>query len=189
MLAMAMHGEGDEASRIIYDTVCKLHAPRTLSLPDLFLSTRSFRELASAARAYSGNTRWVLWRGSRLARGDPTIRSFCTVTFIKASSLDFERHCWLAVDPKELYDERGFDYANAFASRGPFPYDRPRRLQAAVADQCLGTSASSQGACCGGSLPITACRRPGFLDDRSLQAAEKSALPSRPSRSPNSSSG
>jgi streptomycin 6-kinase len=52
LLAMAMNGEDDAASRIICDTVARLHAPRNKPLPDLIPLSRWFRELAPTARTY-----------------------------------------------------------------------------------------------------------------------------------------
>ena len=45
LLAMAMNGEDDEASRILCQTAARLHAPREKPLPDPVPLTRWFRDL------------------------------------------------------------------------------------------------------------------------------------------------
>ncbi|KQV28460.1 3'-kinase [Rhizobium sp. Root1203] len=128
LLAMAMHGEDDEASRIICDTVSKLHAPRNKSLPDLIPLRRWFRELAPAARAYGGTLRDCCAIAEALL-ADPRDPVVLHGDIHHSNILDFERHGWLAIDPKGLYGERGFDYANTFANEDLSTVTDPRRLQ------------------------------------------------------------
>jgi streptomycin 6-kinase len=115
LLTMAMNGEDDEASRIICQTVEKLHTPRGKPLPELVPLDRWFRELAPAARTHGG----ILGDCSAIA--DTLLaapRDTCVLhgDIHHSNILDFGRSGWLAIDPKGLCGERGFDYANTFCN-------------------------------------------------------------------------
>ncbi|MGR9275932.1 aminoglycoside phosphotransferase family protein [Rhizobium leguminosarum] len=90
LLAMAMNGEDDEASRILCRTAARLHAPREKPLPDPIPLTRWFRDLEPAAGKHGG-----------------------TLTDCSAIANT------LLADQREvtiLHGERGFDFANIFAN-------------------------------------------------------------------------
>jgi streptomycin 6-kinase len=115
LLAMAMNGEDDEASRILCGTAARLHAPREKPLPDPIPLTRWFRDLEPAAGKHGG----TLADCSAIA--NVLLADQRDVTILHGdihhdNILDFEARGWLAIDPKRLYGERGFDFANIFAN-------------------------------------------------------------------------
>lgn len=115
LLAMAMNGEDDEASRILCRTAARLHAPREKPLPDPIPLTRWFRELEPAAGKHGG----TLTECSAIANtllADPRDITILHGDIHHGNILDFETRGWLAIDPKRLHGERGFDFANIFAN-------------------------------------------------------------------------
>ncbi|ANM05304.1 antibiotic resistance kinase protein [Rhizobium phaseoli] len=115
LLAMAMNGEDDEASRILCRTAARLHAPRQKPLPDPIPLTRWFRDLEPAAKKHGG-TLTDCW-----SIADTLLADLRDVTVLHGdihhgNILDFESRGWLAIDPKRLHGERGFDFANIFAN-------------------------------------------------------------------------
>jgi len=128
LLKMAMDGEDDEASRIMGRTVERLHAPRKKPLPNLIPLRRWFRELEPAAKAYGG----ALAESSVIAEellSDPRDPVVLHGDIHHSNILDFEEDGWLAIDPKGLIGERGFDYANIFANEDLPTISAPGRLQ------------------------------------------------------------
>lgn len=115
LLAMAMNGEDDEASRILCRTAARLHAPREKPLPDPVPLARWFRDLEPAAKKHGG----TLANCSAIA--DALLADQRDLTVLHGdihheNILDFEARGWLAIDPKRLHGERGFDFANIFAN-------------------------------------------------------------------------
>jgi streptomycin 6-kinase len=128
LLTMAATGHDDEASRIICATVAKLHAPRNKLLPPLIPLAQWFRELTPAARTRGG----ALADCHRIAKAllaDPRDQTVLHGDIHHSNILDFEGHGWLAIDPKGLFGERGFDYANIFANPDLATVTHPGRLQ------------------------------------------------------------
>ena len=113
---MARNGEDDEATRILVGVADSLHAPRTTPPPpDLTSLGDWFRELWPAAEA----------RGGLLARSAATARELLAAPrdivvlhgdLHHDNVLDFGYRGWLAIDPKRLVGERGFDFANIFTN-------------------------------------------------------------------------
>ncbi|CDM58535.1 MULTISPECIES: aminoglycoside phosphotransferase family protein [Rhizobium] len=128
LLAMAMDGADDTATRIICSTVAKLHAPRERPRPELIPLARWFRDLAPAADVYGGIlARCNLIAAALLAdNGDPVVLHG---DIHHNNILDFEQHGWLAIDPKGLIGERGFDYANIFVNQDLPTTSTPGRLR------------------------------------------------------------
>ncbi len=116
--AMARAGEAEdiEAARVLVDVANRLHAPRrTPPPPELTPLESWFRELWPAAET----------RGGLLARSAATARELLAaprdVVVLHAdlhhdNVLDFGQRGWLAIDPKRLLGERGFDFANIFTN-------------------------------------------------------------------------
>ncbi len=128
LLAMAAEGEDDEASRILCDTVARLHAPRIAPKPPLIPLARWFRDLAPAAGKYGG----VLTECHDIATAlvaDPRDETVLHGDIHHGNVLDFREHGWLAIDPKGLVGERGFDYANIFANPELSTVTDPDRLR------------------------------------------------------------
>lgn len=112
---MARSGRDDEACRILCAVADRLHAPRPKPLPDLLPLDPWFRELWPAAATQGG----ILARSAEAARtllAEP--REVVTLhgDLHHDNVLDFGPRGWLAIDPKHLIGERGFDYANIFTN-------------------------------------------------------------------------
>jgi aminoglycoside/hydroxyurea antibiotic resistance kinase len=72
--------------------------------------------------------------------------------------LDFGLRGWLAIDPKGLLGERGFDFANIFTN----PISPIRGAASRVAWRSWSRRRGlSESACCVGFLPGLGCRRRG----------------------------
>ncbi|MBA2126388.1 APH(6) family putative aminoglycoside O-phosphotransferase [Hyphomicrobium methylovorum] len=114
LLAMSQGGQDLEATRIICGVLEALHAPRQDALPELTSLDAWFEPLRAAA-----------------ALNDTLARSAATATRLlneprdvvalhgdvhHGNILDFGTRGWLAIDPKGLIGERGFDYANIFCN-------------------------------------------------------------------------
>lgn len=112
LMHMALHGQDDNASRIACDTVAQLHAharrisgrpqlaPLQLWFADLFAAARNNPVLQQCANA-----------AQRLL-ADPEEITVLHGDIHHDNILDFSDRGWLAIDPKGLLGERGFDYAN-----------------------------------------------------------------------------
>ncbi len=111
----ARSGRDDEATRIICATVAKLHAPRAKPPPPLIPLTQWFRELETAAASHGG----LLASSAKIARtllAAPQEVAVLHGDIHHDNILDFGDRGWLAIDPKRLIGERGFDYANIFTN-------------------------------------------------------------------------
>ena len=112
---LAKNGRDDEASRVICEVVTKLHAARIESTEGLCGLPEWFRELQPAAARHGG----ILLQAAAAAQ-----ELLATPRDIVAlhgdihhdNILDFGERGWLAIDPKGLLGERGFDYANIFCN-------------------------------------------------------------------------
>lgn len=115
LVAMAQSARDDDATRIICAVATTLHAPRTTPLPDLVPLDHWFRELWPAAGKHGG----VLARSAEVARGllaEPRDRTVLHGDLHHGNVLDFGDRGWLAIDPKGLIGERGFDFASLFCN-------------------------------------------------------------------------
>jgi streptomycin 6-kinase len=136
---MARHGRDDEASRIICSVVAKLHSPRNHLPPAAAIPlTRWFRDLAPAATRYGG----VLRRARETA--DALLREPREVVVLHGDihhgNILHSARGWVAIDPKGLIGERGFDYANTFCNPDFEVATAPGRLshQATVIAEAAG---------------------------------------------------
>ena len=123
----ARAGRDDEASRIICAAVAALHAPRSLPPPDLVSLTKWFEALQPAAAVHGG----ILRRSAETA--SELLATQRNVTVLHGdihhdNILDFGPRGWLAIDPKGLRGERGFDYANLFCNPDHETATLPGRL-------------------------------------------------------------
>jgi len=115
LVEMAHGGRDDEASRILCGVAARLHAPRPTSPPALVPLPIWFQELESAAAAHGG----LLVEAAAAARvllADPHEVCVLHGDIHHANILDFGVRGWLAIDPKGLLGERGFDFANIFCN-------------------------------------------------------------------------
>jgi len=115
LAGMARAGQDDEASRIICRTVAALHAPRGKPAPALVPLAERFRALEPVAARLGG----ILTRSAGAARAllaEPRDVVPLHGDIHHGNVLDFGERGWLAIDPKRLEGERGFDYANLFCN-------------------------------------------------------------------------
>jgi streptomycin 6-kinase len=124
---LVAQGKDDEAARIICDVVAALHAPRHSPPPELVPLIDWFRELDPIASRDGG----ILVRCAATARmllANPHEVVPLHGDVHHGNILDFEGRGWLAIDPKRLVGERGFDYANLFCNPDHRVATAPERL-------------------------------------------------------------
>ncbi|PMZ92785.1 MULTISPECIES: aminoglycoside phosphotransferase family protein [unclassified Pseudomonas] len=108
---MVADGRDDEATRILCAVAARLHAPRSTPRPALVPLEHWFDALWSAAATHGG----VLEHSAKAARAlfaAPQDAAVLHGDIHHGNVLDFGPAGWLAIDPKGLYGERGFDFAN-----------------------------------------------------------------------------
>ncbi len=136
--AMARGGQDDEATAILCQVAAGLHAARAGPPPPSLVPLEIwFRQLGPAAATHGG----VFLKSAAAARellGDPREVVVLHGDFHHGNVLDAGARGWLAIDPKGLIGERGFEYANPF--RNPdaqmaLAKGRLRRQAAIVADR------------------------------------------------------
>jgi streptomycin 6-kinase len=120
---MASSERDDEASRIICQVIAQLHAPTPAHamrpVPDLVPLSLWFRELEPTAEKHGGMKGGILPACAAISR--ELLASERDVVVLHGdihhgNILDFGARGWLAIDPKGLVGERGFDYANLFCN-------------------------------------------------------------------------
>jgi streptomycin 6-kinase len=111
LAAMARGGEDDAATAILCETVARLHAERPTPPPAITPLTDWFAALAPAAARFGGVlTKSAAVAGELLAA--PQQVRVLHGDVHHENVLDFGPRGWLAIDPKGLIGERGYDYAN-----------------------------------------------------------------------------
>jgi streptomycin 6-kinase len=111
---MAREGEDDAATRVLCQVAAGLHAPRAGPPPaSLVPMDVWFRSLAPAAAAHGGTF------AKALAAAGPLLAAPQDIVVLHGdlhhgNVLDGGPRGWLAIDPKGVLGERGFDYANLF---------------------------------------------------------------------------
>ncbi len=116
-------GRDDEASRIICQAAARLHAPRQKQ-PPLMPLKEWFAALEPAARTQGG----FFARSAAIAKAllaAPREVSVLHGDIHHGNILDFGPRGWLAIDPKALIGERGFDFANLFCNPDMAKSDPP----------------------------------------------------------------
>ena len=118
LTAMARGAEDDAATAAICDVLAVLHAPRATPLPDTLVPLEDwFSELAPAAASIGGPYALAATAAAELfATPEPSVVLHGDMHH--GNILDSERG-WLAIDPKGLIGDRGYDYANLFC----YPWD------------------------------------------------------------------
>jgi streptomycin 6-kinase len=115
LAAMARNGEDEEATRILCSATARLHAVERRPMPVLKPLQLWFADLEAHAEKYGG----MFLRSAATARqllADPQEEVVLHGDVHHDNFLDFEEQGWLAIDPKWIYGERGFDYANIFCN-------------------------------------------------------------------------
>ena len=115
LFEMVHGGQDDEASRIICHVAAQLHAPRAPLPPDLTPLTRWFEALDCVAEVRGGICESVAPIAARLL-AEPQDITVLHGDIHHGNILDAGPRGWLAVDPKGLVGERGFDFANVFCN-------------------------------------------------------------------------
>ncbi|ABR82218.1 aminoglycoside phosphotransferase family protein [Pseudomonas paraeruginosa] len=128
LLQMVERGEDEQATRILCQAIERIHVPRPGPLPELVPLERWFDSLYAAERRYGGlyvdaadAARHLLAtaREQRPLHGD----------IHHGNVLDFGARGWLVIDPKRLYGERGYDYANLFTNPDAKTAQAPGRFE------------------------------------------------------------
>lgn len=104
-------GRDDEATHILCAVAARLHAPRAKPMPELVPLEQWFEGLWRAGADHGG----ILEHSAKTARellATPRDVVVLHGDIHHGNVLDFGQSGWLAIDPKGLYGERGFDYAN-----------------------------------------------------------------------------
>jgi len=139
LIEMARHGRDEEACRIICSVAGRLHDHRGRPAHELIPLSRWFAALEPAAARYGG----TLGRCAAMARallGAPRDAVVLHGDIHHGNILDAGDRGWLAVDPKGLAGERGFDFANIFCNPDRRVAAAPGRLarQASVVAEAAG---------------------------------------------------
>ncbi len=112
LVSMVEAGDDDAATRIICSVAARLHAPRPRPLPDLLPLDRWFEALEPGAARHGG----MLVRCAGVARdlfADAREPVTLHGDLHHENVLDAgPERGWLAIDPKRLHGERGYDFAN-----------------------------------------------------------------------------
>jgi streptomycin 6-kinase len=136
---MARGGRDDEASRIICAVAARLHAPRRSPPPELIPLPRWFEALEPAAARHGGILSLAAATGRELL-AEPQEVVVLHGDIHHGNVLDFGARGWLAIDPKRLVGDRGFDFANLFCNPDLAIATAPGRLarQASVVAEAAG---------------------------------------------------
>ena len=126
LASLTRDGRDDEASRILCAVAGRLHAPGPTPGPSTLRPLGAWFGALWPAAARQGG---LLARAADTARAllaRPTGAAVLHGDLHHANVLDFGADGWLAIDPKGLIGERGYDFANLFCNPWPEADDRPR---------------------------------------------------------------
>ncbi|HBL7238694.1 TPA: phosphotransferase [Serratia liquefaciens] len=112
---MVRDGDDRQATEILCLVVARLHAPRAEPLPELIPLHQWFNSLWPAAQAHGGMLRLSARVAAELLTS-PREQTVLHGDIHHDNVLDFGERGWLVIDPKRLYGERAFDYANIFCN-------------------------------------------------------------------------
>jgi streptomycin 6-kinase len=126
--AMARGGADEEATRIICSVISDLHRPHGGAAPNSLVPMEVwFRPLEQAASRHGG----VLREAAKAARqllAEPRDPLPLHGDIHHGNILDGGSRGWLAIDPKGVFGERAFEYANLFRNPDAEVALRPGRL-------------------------------------------------------------
>jgi streptomycin 6-kinase len=124
---MSRNGRDTEATQIICRCAARLHSTRETPPPPTVPLSAWFAELEPAAIEHGG----VLCKSLRVSRmllSNPVNIVVLHGDLHHANVLDGGTLGWLAIDPKALRGERGFDFANIFCNPNSTSAKSPGRL-------------------------------------------------------------
>ena|SRR5712671_5789599 len=124
---LAREGRDDEASRIMCKVLRQLHAQRDCTPPALPPLIKWFEPLGRAAEEQGGILRTAAETASQLLSAQHDI-VVLHGDMHHGNVLKFGSRGWLAIDPKGLMGERGFDHANIFCNPDNQMATMPGRL-------------------------------------------------------------
>jgi streptomycin 6-kinase len=126
LASLVVDGRDDEATLALCQVAETLHQPRFGTPPDTLKPLPLwFRALAPSADAEGGVLRQSL-AAARDLLAKPEPARVLHGDLHHENVLDFGDRGWLAIDPKGLVGERGFDYANLFCNPWPAAIDPGR---------------------------------------------------------------
>jgi streptomycin 6-kinase len=176
---MARNGGDDDACRILCAVVAKLHAPRDHPAPAAVRLTVWFQELAPAAKTHGG----ILTLCAETAQSllsTPQDKVILHGDIHHGNVLDFGERGWLAIDPKGLWGERGFDYANLFcnpnAATATAPGRVARRADVVAAAASLDRRRLLMWVLAGAGLSAVWMISDGKVPDHALEIASQAAI-------------
>jgi streptomycin 6-kinase len=111
---MAFNGQDDAATAILCDVAAQLHRPRPRPPPEPVPLDRRLRALQASASQGGVYACAARIAGDLLAQPEQPAVLHGDITH--ANVLHFDGLGWLAIDPKGVVGERGYDYANLFRS-------------------------------------------------------------------------
>lgn len=121
--------QDDEASRILCRAASQLHAPRNKLPPSTLVPLNNwFKGLEKAAIQYGGLFKQAADTAQYLLKSPQDI-VVLHGDIHHGNILDFGAQGWLAIDPKGLIGERGFDFANIFCNPDREIATKPGRLE------------------------------------------------------------
>jgi streptomycin 6-kinase len=125
----ARTGRDDDATKILCQTVQRLHAPRAAPYPQTLVPLQVwFRALEPATQRHGGILTKAL-AASRDLLSAPRQVVALHGDIHHGNVLSSTERGWLAIDPKGLLGERGFDYANIFCNPDHDIAAAPGRLE------------------------------------------------------------
>jgi len=116
LLQMATSGDDDAATRIVCETVGRLHVKRSAPTPQLLLSLPEFFISLDRAAAREGGFMQAcraIKQGLLDSPRDPVVLHGDAH---HSNILDFGERGWLAIDPKRVVGERYYDYVNVLCN-------------------------------------------------------------------------
>lgn len=126
LVEMAASGD-DEATCILCATAARLHERRPEPPASAVPLVTWFAALEPAARSEGGTLRHSLAAANALL-ATPRDLAVLHGDLHHGNVLDFGARGWLAIDPKGLYGERGYDFANIFCNPDAAVATAPGRL-------------------------------------------------------------
>jgi len=132
LAAMAGGGEDLAAMAILCDAAAALHTPRTAPVPATLVPlARWFRALGPSAEGRGGVLSKAFEVSQDLLADQREVRPLHG-DIHHGNILDGGVRGWLAIDPKGLIGDRGYDHANMICNPGPEPSQDPARIAARV---------------------------------------------------------